>query len=80
MGFCMANIMGLAMRDHGERAGTAAGLIGFSNSLLGAIAAPLTSVLFGVTIVGVTTFMSVLLIAAVILGLTAMRNEQSVIH
>ena len=31
MGFCAANMMGLAMRDHGERAGVAAGLVGFSN-------------------------------------------------
>lgn len=80
MGFCMANIMGLAMQAHGERAGTAAGLLGFTNSLGGAIAAPLTGVLFGLSLAGVTTFMSILLISAVGIGLFAMRNEQGVVH
>ena len=80
MGFCMANIMGLAMQAHGQRAGTAAGLLGFSNSIGGAIAAPLTGAIFGLTMSGVTTFMSILLLAAVSLGLFAMRNEKGVVH
>jgi DHA1 family bicyclomycin/chloramphenicol resistance-like MFS transporter len=80
MGFCMANIMGLAMRDHGERAGTAAGLMGFTNSLAGAIAAPLTSMIFGLDIVGVTLFMSILLIAAAVIGLIGTRKEKAVVH
>ena len=80
MGFCMANIMGLAMRDHGERAGTAAGLIGFTNSLGGAIAAPLTSMIFGLDIVGVTLFMSILLVAAAVVGLLGTRKEKAVLH
>jgi DHA1 family bicyclomycin/chloramphenicol resistance-like MFS transporter len=80
MGFCMANIMGLAMRDHGERAGTAAGLMGFSNSLGGAIAAPLTSLIFGLDIVGVTLFMSILLVAAAVVGLLGTRKEKAVLH
>jgi DHA1 family bicyclomycin/chloramphenicol resistance-like MFS transporter len=80
MGFCMANIMGLAMRDHGERAGTAAGLIGFSNSIGGAIAAPLTSLIFGLDIVGVTLFMSILLVSAAVVGLIGTRKEKAVLH
>jgi DHA1 family bicyclomycin/chloramphenicol resistance-like MFS transporter len=80
MGFCMANMMGLAMRDHGERAGTAAGLLGFSNSIGGAIAAPLTSLIFGLDIVGVTLFMSILLVAAAVIGLIGTRHEKAVIH
>ena len=80
MGFCMANIMGLAMRDHGERAGTAAGLMGFTNSLGGAIAAPLTSMIFGLDIVGVTLFMSILLVAAAVMGLLGTRKEKAVVQ
>ena len=80
MGFCMANIMGLAMRDHGERAGTAAGLIGFTNSLAGAIAAPLTSLIFGLEIVGITLFMSILLTLAAVIGLLGTRNEKAVVR
>ena len=80
MGFCMANIMGLAMRDHGERAGTAAGLMGFTNSLGGAIAAPLTSMIFGLDIVGVTLFMSILLVAAAVVGLLGTRKEKAVLE
>jgi MFS transporter, DHA1 family, multidrug resistance protein len=80
MGFCMANIMGLAMRDHGDRAGTAAGLMGFTNSLGGAIAAPLTSMIFGLDIVGVTLFMSILLVAAAAVGLIGTRKEKAVVH
>ena len=80
MGFCMANLMGLAMRDHGERAGTAAGLIGFSNSIVGAVAAPLTSIFFGLTVVGVTTFMSIFLVAAAVLGFVALRKEKPGAH
>lgn len=80
MGFCMANLMGLAMRDHGDRAGTAAGLIGFSNSIVGAIAAPLTSLFFGLTVVGVTTFMSIFLVAAATLGFVALHKEKPALH
>jgi DHA1 family bicyclomycin/chloramphenicol resistance-like MFS transporter len=80
MGFCMANIMGLAMRDHAERAGTAAGLIGFTNSLGGAIAAPLTSVIFGLDVVGVTFFMAILLVTAAVVGLLGTRKEKAIIH
>ncbi|MEN9966952.1 MAG: Bicyclomycin resistance protein [Actinomycetota bacterium] len=80
MGFCMANIMGLAMRDHAERAGTAAGLMGFSNSIGGAVAAPLTGLIFGLDIVGVTVFMSILLVAAAVVGLIGTRKEKAVLH
>lgn len=80
MGFCMANMLGLAMRDHAARAGTAAGLIGFTNSLGGAIAAPLTSLFFGLDIVGVTLFMSILLVTAAVVGLYGTRNERAVVH
>ena len=79
MGFIMANVMGLAMRDHGARAGTAAGLMGFTNSIGGAIAAPLTSLIFGLDVVGVTLFMSILLVAAAIVGLIGTRNEKAII-
>lgn len=79
-GFIMANIMGLAMRDHGERAGTAAGLLGFSNSIFGAIAAPLTSIFFGLDVTGVTAFMSLLIVVAATLGLVALRKEKAVVH
>ncbi|MFM6939954.1 MAG: multidrug effflux MFS transporter [Rhodoluna sp.] len=77
VGFCGANIMGLAMRDHGDRAGTAAGLLGFGQSIGGAIAAPLTSLIFGLDIVGVTLFMSILLVAAALVGFIATRNEKT---
>jgi DHA1 family bicyclomycin/chloramphenicol resistance-like MFS transporter len=80
MGFCMANMLGLAMRDHAARAGTAAGLIGFTNSLGGAIAAPLTSLSFGLDIVGVTLFMSILLVTAAAVGLYGTRNEKAPAH
>lgn len=80
MGFCMANMLGLAMRDHAARAGTAAGLIGFTNSLGGAIAAPLTSLFFGLDIVGVTLFMSILLVTAAAVGIYGTRNEKAVVH
>jgi DHA1 family bicyclomycin/chloramphenicol resistance-like MFS transporter len=75
IGFASANIMGLGMRDHGERAGVAAGLLGFSNSILGALVAPITSLIFGLHIVGVTTFMSLLLATAAVLGLYSLRHE-----
>jgi DHA1 family bicyclomycin/chloramphenicol resistance-like MFS transporter len=80
MGFCMANMLGLAMRDHAARAGTAAGLIGFTNSLGGAIAAPLTSVIFGLDVVGVTLFMSILLVTAASVGLIGTRHEKAPAH
>lgn len=80
MGFCMANMLGLAMRDHAARAGTAAGLIGFTNSLGGAIAAPLTSLIFGLDVVGVTLFMSILLVIAAAVGLYGTRNEKASGH
>ena len=68
------------MRDHGERAGVAAGLVGFSNSIIGAAVAPLTSVLFGTNIVGITTFMAILLFAGSALGLISMRKELALVH
>jgi sugar phosphate permease len=68
------------MRDHAARAGTAAGLIGFTNSLGGAIAAPLTSVFFGLDIAGVTLFMSILLVTAAAVGLYGTRNEKAPVH
>jgi DHA1 family bicyclomycin/chloramphenicol resistance-like MFS transporter len=80
MGFCGANIMALAMRDYAERAGVAAGLMGFSSSLMGAIAAPLTSVLFGTDVTGVTTFMVILLFTAAVLGLYSLRKEVALGH
>ncbi|MEO0024852.1 MAG: hypothetical protein RL196_1293 [Actinomycetota bacterium] len=80
IGFCSANIMGLGMRDHGERAGVAAGLLGFSNSIVGAIVAPITSLLFGLHVIGVTTFMSLLLATATLLGLFSLRKEVGVMH
>jgi DHA1 family bicyclomycin/chloramphenicol resistance-like MFS transporter len=80
IGFCSANILGLAMRDHAERAGVAAGLVGFSNSIVGAVVAPITSLLFGLHVVGVTTFMSMLLFAAATLGLTSLRKEVGAAH
>jgi MFS transporter, DHA1 family, multidrug resistance protein len=80
MGFTMANIMGMAMKDHAERAGVAAGLIGFATSLSGAIAAPLTSMVFGADIAGVGTFMAILLVAAAVLGFIGLRNEVPVLH
>ena len=80
MSFCMSNIMGLAMRDHGERAGTAAGLMGFSTSIFGAFAAPLTGIIFGLNTTGVTAFMSILLVAAALLGLISMRKEKAIVH
>lgn len=80
MGFCMANMLGLAMRDHAARAGTAAGLIGFTNSLGGAVAAPLTSVIFGLDVVGVTLFMSILLVTAASVGLIGTRKEKAPAH
>ena len=80
MGFCGANIMGLAMRDHGERAGVAAGLAGFSGSIVGAIVAPITGLAFGLHVVGVTTFTSLLLIAAALLGLLSLRKEVGAPH
>lgn len=76
MGFCMPNIMGLGMQAHGNRAGTAAGLLGFSVSLGGAISAPLAGTLFGLNLVGVTTYMSILLVVAGLLGLFAVRNAK----
>jgi MFS transporter, DHA1 family, multidrug resistance protein len=80
MGFFAANAMGLAMRDHGERAGVAAGLVGFSNSIIGAAVAPLTSVLFGTTVQSVTAFMAILMFIGAALGLIAMRNEKPQLH
>ena len=80
IGFTSANIMGLGMRDHGERAGVAAGLLGFSNSIIGAAVAPITSLLFGLHVVGVTTFMSLLLAAAAALGLYSLRKEAPATH
>lgn len=77
MGFCMPNIMGLGMQAHGDRAGTAAGLLGFTISLGGAIAAPLTGALFGLTLVGVTTFVSILLVVAAVIGLLAIRKMKA---
>ncbi len=80
IGFINPNVMGLAMQEHAERAGVAAGLIGFTSSLFGAIAAPLTSVFFGLDIVGVTTFMAILLGCAALVGFIGLRREQPVVH
>jgi len=80
MGFCGANITALAMRDYADRAGVAAGLMGFSSSIFGAMTAPLTSVLFGTNVTGVTTFMVILLAAASTLGLVSLRKEVALAH
>jgi ABC-type transport system involved in cytochrome c biogenesis permease component len=55
-------------------------LIGFTNSLGGAIAAPLTSVIFGLDVVGVTLFMSILLVTAASVGLIGTRKEKAPAH
>jgi sugar phosphate permease len=68
------------MQKHGERAGVAAGLIGFSNSLFGALAAPLTSILFGLDVAGVSLFISIILLTAATLGLVGLRKEKAVVH
>lgn len=79
-GFIMSNVMGLAMRDHGERAGTAAGLVGFTISIFGAIAAPLTSVFFGLNLAGITHFMAELILISAALCFVGLRNEKPVVH
>jgi len=77
MGFCMPNIMGIAMEDHGDRAGTAAGLLGFTISIGGAIAAPLTGIIFGLNLLGVSTFVSILLTVAALIGLMTVRRARA---
>lgn len=77
MGFCMPNIMGIAMEDHGDRAGTAAGLLGFTISIGGAIAAPLTGIFFGLNLFGVSTFVSILLTVAALIGLMTVRRARA---
>ncbi len=79
-GFTMANIMGLAMKDHAERAGVAASMIGVSTSLFGAISAPLTSLVFGVDVFGVGTFMSIIIVMAAAVGFIGLRKEVAVRH
>lgn len=79
-GFTSSNITGLAMTQHGERAGVAAGLIGFTMSISGAIATPITGLVFGITGVGMTTFMAILLLSGAALGLIGLRKEKPVLH
>lgn len=79
-GFTSSNITGLAMLHHGERAGVAAGLIGFTMSFGGAVATPITGVLFGINTAGMTAFMSILLISGAVLGLVGMRKELPIKH
>lgn len=79
-GFTSSNITGLAMLHHGERAGVAAGLIGFMMSLGGALATPITGILFGINTTGMTAFMSILLLTGAALGLFGMRKEQPIKH
>jgi hypothetical protein len=47
---------------------------------VGAVAAPLTSIFFGLTVVGVTTFMSLFLVVAAVLGFVALRKEKPGAH
>lgn len=79
-GFTSSNITGLAMTHHGERAGVAAGLIGFTMSFGGAIATPITGVLFGINTAGMTAFMSILLLTGALLGLVGLRKELPIKH
>jgi DHA1 family bicyclomycin/chloramphenicol resistance-like MFS transporter len=78
--FTSSNINGLAMQEHGERAGVAAGLIGFTGSIFGAMAASLTGPLFGLTAMGMLSFMAILLLSGSTLGLVGLRNEAPLKH
>jgi DHA1 family bicyclomycin/chloramphenicol resistance-like MFS transporter len=79
-GFTSSNITGLAMLHHGERAGVAAGLIGFAGSFGGAVATPITGILFGINGAGMTSFMAILLLAGAAIGLIGLRKEQPFKH
>ena len=61
MGFIMANGMSLVMHGHGARAGVAAGLVGFTMTLMGALAAPLPSTFFAATVAGLAGFMAIIM-------------------
>jgi DHA1 family bicyclomycin/chloramphenicol resistance-like MFS transporter len=76
MGFTQPNIMNLALQDHAERAGSAAGIVGFFNAFFGAIIAPLTGVFFSVDLFGVSSFIAIVLIAAALVGLIGLRKEK----
>ncbi|MEN9956173.1 MAG: hypothetical protein RLY34_980 [Actinomycetota bacterium] len=79
-GFTSSNITGLAMLHHGERAGVAAGLIGFAGSFGGAVATPITGILFGINGAGMTSFMAILLLCGAAIGLIGLRKEQPFKH
>ncbi len=68
--------MNLALQDHAERAGSAAGIVGFFNAFFGAIIAPLTGVFFSVDLFGVSSFIAIVLIAAALVGLIGLRKEK----
>jgi DHA1 family bicyclomycin/chloramphenicol resistance-like MFS transporter len=79
-GFTSSNITGLAMLHHGERAGVAAGLIGFAGSFGGAVSTPITGILFGINGAGMTSFMAILLLCGAAIGLIGLRKEQPFKH
>lgn len=79
-GFVGANITALAMEENGDRAGAAAGLLGFTMTLFGALSAPLTSVFFGTELFGMTGFMSIMILASVsfvLIGLRAIKTKDA---
>lgn len=79
-GFVMANVLGLAMREHGERAGTAAGLVGFTISIFGATTAPLTSIFFGLNLTSITHFMAALILVSAGICFIGLRKEKPLVH
>lgn len=64
MGFAGANATSLALRNHRERAGLAAGMFGFFAFGFAAISAPISGLLFGASLQGVLTLMAVFLLSA----------------
>jgi DHA1 family bicyclomycin/chloramphenicol resistance-like MFS transporter len=81
MGFVGANATSLALENHKERAGLAAGIFGFFAFGFAAASAPITGLLFEASLRGLLILMSAFLITAaltVFLGFWRVRTKPKV--
>mgnify|MGYP000066985636 FL=1 len=76
MGFVGANATSLALTNHKERAGFAAGLFGFSAFFFASLIAPMTGVFFGANVSGLSTVMAISLGTAAIVGFSFLRHHE----
>ena len=77
-GLAMPNTPALALTRHGEAAGTASALLGFSQFGVGAVVAPLVGLFGGTSAVPMGAMMLLVTLAAGVLMLGIVRRDPSV--